>query len=286
MVTDLQSGAEGSEIRELQEQLLSIGYHLPRWGADGHLGDETLAAVAAFRHDRQIGKIGDDFPRLVPGAVRKAIAESFQKAAVVPTTPILRDLRVAHAGDQQKGVRRWSQINGITLHQTATLLGERPERWFNIACHLGVTRTGQILVLNALETLIWHGNGLNGGDIGVEIDGYFEGVEGLADTLWRPPGNPDLIALTPTSVQIEACRHAVQWIINEVAKAGGEIRFIHAHRQASNQRRSDPGSRIWREVGLWAQKTHSLADGGALYTVGKGLPIPEAWDPSRVGVRY
>ncbi len=286
MTADLAYGAEGAEVRTLQMQLLALGYHLPRWGADGVLGDETLMAVAALRHDRNLGTIGDEIPRTVPGDIRDAIKKLYDEAALVPVVPVVRDLRAAHLGDQQRGIRPWSAVTGIMLHQTAGLIGETPAHWFHIACHIGITRGGQILVLNALDTVIWHGNSLNRSDIGVEIDGYFEGIEGKPGTLWRPPNKPDLVALTPSAVQLEACRVAVKWIVGEVASAGGSIGFIHAHRQASNQRQSDPGSRIWQEIGLWAREDLGLSDGGKDFAVGSGLRIPEAWDPERTGIAY
>lgn len=47
----LLDGSEGSDVRALQEMLLSLGYALPRYGADGKFGAETEAAVRAFQAD-------------------------------------------------------------------------------------------------------------------------------------------------------------------------------------------------------------------------------------------
>jgi N-acetyl-anhydromuramyl-L-alanine amidase AmpD len=38
-------GSEGAKVKELQENLLKLGYKLPKWGADGDFGEETLEAV-------------------------------------------------------------------------------------------------------------------------------------------------------------------------------------------------------------------------------------------------
>lgn len=35
----------------LQKRLLSLGYKLPKWGADGGFGDETVEAVKLFQSD-------------------------------------------------------------------------------------------------------------------------------------------------------------------------------------------------------------------------------------------
>ena len=39
-------------------------------------------------------------------------------------------------------------------------------------------------------------------------------------------------------------------------------------------------------VAMPLHKELGLDDGGPTYKVGTGSPIPEKWDPSRVGVKY
>lgn len=279
------NGDRGPHVRELQNKLLVLGYPLPRWGADGILGDETLLAVAAFLHDRGQAA-GDATPAGLSAAARAAIDAAYaQSLAGNGGMPMLIDLRASHPGRQQRGLRTWDRITGITLHQTASLLGEKSERWSDIPIHFGITRGGRILYLNALDSIVWHGNSFNSSDVGIEIDGYFEGVEGQPKTLWNPPENPNRPPLTPTDAQLEASRQTIAWICREVAAQGGKVTHIHAHRQSSKMRESDPGSRIWKDVGLWAQQTLGLSDGGANWVQG-GLPIPESWDPARKGVKY
>ena len=41
----LKKGDRGDTVRRLQEDLMLLGCKLPRWGADGSLGDETLQAA-------------------------------------------------------------------------------------------------------------------------------------------------------------------------------------------------------------------------------------------------
>ena len=45
----LTKGAEGNDVKQLQEYLLQLGYSLPKFGADGDFGAETEAAVRAFQ---------------------------------------------------------------------------------------------------------------------------------------------------------------------------------------------------------------------------------------------
>lgn len=45
----LKKGSKGETVRELQEDLLSLGYKLPKYGADGDFGSETEKAVKEFQ---------------------------------------------------------------------------------------------------------------------------------------------------------------------------------------------------------------------------------------------
>ena len=47
----LKRGSRGELVRELQEKLLSLGYELPQFGADGDFGSETVSAVAEFKQE-------------------------------------------------------------------------------------------------------------------------------------------------------------------------------------------------------------------------------------------
>jgi peptidoglycan hydrolase-like protein with peptidoglycan-binding domain len=47
----LKQGDKGKEVIKLQESLLKLGYELPKFGADGDLGSETVSAVASFKRE-------------------------------------------------------------------------------------------------------------------------------------------------------------------------------------------------------------------------------------------
>lgn len=47
----LRKGSRGSYVALLQTKLLNRGYRLPKYGADGSFGNETLAAVKQFQQD-------------------------------------------------------------------------------------------------------------------------------------------------------------------------------------------------------------------------------------------
>ena len=48
----LKRGMTGEDVRRLQQRLMELGYELPRYGADGEYGGETVAAVKVFQLHR------------------------------------------------------------------------------------------------------------------------------------------------------------------------------------------------------------------------------------------
>lgn len=180
-----------------------------------------------------------------------------------------------HKGN--KGPRDWKDITGIVLHQTACRLGCNPPRWGKLGAHIGIPSDGNILLVNPLTTEMFHGNGFNSSTVGIEVDGNFCGVEGKTSTLWKKGGGPH----TLTEEQIAGVREAIRWVMAEVAANGGAITHIFAHRQSCGDRENDPGSNIWRETGLWAQKELGLVN-NPMYKRWTGLPIPIEWDPRSV----
>jgi len=50
-VKTLRRGDKGEAVKDLQKKLISLGYALPKYGADGDFGKETEAAVKAFQAD-------------------------------------------------------------------------------------------------------------------------------------------------------------------------------------------------------------------------------------------
>jgi hypothetical protein len=250
----VQRGDRGPEVAAVQRELAALGYDVGK--IDGIAGPRTLAAWGA--HQRSL-------------------------AAGVVNLVALCD------GRYRQGAREWAKIDSITLHQTAGDLGERPERWArwpvrnkktkqienaSLKAHVGVTRGGQILLVNPLDQRVPHGNGFNARSVGIECSGTYEGIEGDRSTWWQPKGVD--APQRPTPELIEAARRAVRWICAEVAARGGRVRYLYAHRQSRASRLSDPGQVLWREVALWAE-AEGLLETRPGYTVGTGRPIPAAW---------
>lgn len=182
--------------------------------------------------------------------------------------------------------RTWQDVRGICLHQTACLLGERPERWDTVGAHIGITRGGRVMWLHGFNRVVCHGNGWNAQTVGIEIDGLYAGIQGDDSTVWDDPSTRTQergMSITPESVL--AAREVIRWICSETAAAGGAINVLVAHRQSSKSRRNDPGSAIWQEVALPMHAELGLKDGGYGFEIG-GLPIPAAWDKSKTGIPY
>jgi peptidoglycan hydrolase-like protein with peptidoglycan-binding domain len=86
-------------VKEIQEGLLKHGYKLPRWGADGLIGEETLAAIRAMQVDLRItpsGLVGpwmmeqlkkDGKPEPVPTQPEPLPTPQIPDVVVVPKPP-------------------------------------------------------------------------------------------------------------------------------------------------------------------------------------------------------
>lgn len=59
----LKNGMSGADVKELQTDLIRLGYNLGKWGADGEYGDCTELAVRAFQTQEDLkpsGEFGQD----------------------------------------------------------------------------------------------------------------------------------------------------------------------------------------------------------------------------------
>jgi hypothetical protein len=200
-----------------------------------------------------------------------------------------------------KGVRDWSKVTGITIHQTAVDFGSNPRRLINVPVHGATLRDGAIVLLHDPTTIMWHGHGFNKRDIGIEVSCRAAGIEGDGRTLWLPKEvKRDGVrvksktltdeerlehATEATDAQLESTRVLIRHYVELVEKHGGKIEYIHAHRQSSKSRVSDPGSRIWKACGVWAIEELGLTAGPGGWDAG-GYPLPDAWTGEQNGVRY
>lgn len=109
----LRNGMEGEDVKQMQQHLLTLGYSLGRWGADGDFGDATEMALKTFQRDNGCDADGEYGP-LTHAAMLKALetaqepAESPRTVSIVGGNCYIRSapntsgkaLGVAHEGDK------------------------------------------------------------------------------------------------------------------------------------------------------------------------------------------
>ena len=112
-MTDITKGDQNSRVKELQRALIRIGYPLDRWGADGQVGGETLAALAGYCEDKKLGCETD----LDGGIVRSWLVEQILREAdklIIPAHPLIEDVRY----DEYV---KWNRKNDISKIDTICL---------------------------------------------------------------------------------------------------------------------------------------------------------------------
>lgn len=293
---------KGPDVVEIQEALLAHGYELPEYGADGDLGDETVAALTAYSQDTGVA-LG--FP--IPQKFLDHLLWDAPEDPDVPPPPSpsigaeifdfqdepweLRNPKKFKRVGGKPVVREPSQVTGITIHQTAVKYCVAPyqvkaaggderlalaRRSLQVACHVMAFHDGFLAWPNPLEWYVYHGNGFNAFELGIEIDGNYPGVRG--GPTWNGKKATDI---TPNL--ITAARAGIELLVREGRKLGMPIEYIHAHRQSSATRRDDPGEELWKNVvldfavpvlGLRTELRRTLRD---------GRPVPREWDPNGHG---
>ena len=110
----LKKGDKGDDVKELQADLITLGYSLPKYGADGDYGKETEEAVKAFQlghglPDDGVMNVGADYDALfaaldggapAPGAQYVEITGNSVNVRSAPGTKNTRVIGVAHKGDR------------------------------------------------------------------------------------------------------------------------------------------------------------------------------------------
>ena len=95
----LRKGDEGSAVKELQENLIKLGYSCGKWGADGDFGNDTLKAVLKFQEDHHLEVDG-----VVGSATQNAIKAALAEA--IPTNEIYRVRKAWNNPASQVGAYR------------------------------------------------------------------------------------------------------------------------------------------------------------------------------------
>ena len=192
-----------------------------------------------------------------------------------PKDSVIVDRRGLHVKPRlYKCKRPWSNISGVTLHQTGCEMPSNPAGWDRVNAHIGITQEGLCILINDPTYFIWHAQGLSDETIGLEIEGNFEGIDGDMSTLWKGGGGPH--HLNPK--MMAAIEQARLWISEQFKANGKEWKHIYAHRQSARSRIGDPGEEIWRQVGIpWRNLIVTVDHYDKFTHFGTGRPIPYMW---------
>jgi hypothetical protein len=295
-----------AEILQLQTDLSALG--IDPGPLDGLPGSRTRGA--AHTAAQRLGV--KDF---TGGEIPPELVAAIHQAAEAERTPLARparylDLSQVSAPGWREGYRPLSEVVGVTLHQTGCPLPEvsdaeveayvasgalsrqtpallrwsrhqtqiEPPRYQALKTHYGITYSGRILLIHPLEQWGWSAQSLSRSTISIEVAGFFEGVDG--DPRTRPGGPASWHTQRATDAQLSACRELIRYLYRWFLGRGVTLTRCYAHRQATNDRTPDPGSRVWQGVALPLQHELGLTDGGEGYVRGRGQPIPRAWCPA------
>ena len=105
----IRKGTQGTDVRELQEDLMKLGYQLPKFGADGDCGDETVRAIEAFQTDQGI-EVDGVFGRASYEALQDALRRS-ERPVEAPANPMDKrytiTLRGVPQAEMDAMLKRW-----------------------------------------------------------------------------------------------------------------------------------------------------------------------------------
>jgi hypothetical protein len=290
----LKYGETSEEVRLLQRQLVAQGYDLPRFGVDGNIGTETMQALVEWDYDH--GGVGDpdvsheyllDENLDVEPDIIIAVAQAYEahRSNFAPEYQLVNDVRTETPKHRQKYKNKIEDIDTVCIHQMGAK-GRDWKRWQNLAIH-GIVTCGEESEAYWMHDVAWrmaHGHGWNRRSVGIEFEGYFAGCH--PKFFWKPKSKPNRKPMIPTQQQLDAGKELILFLIEEVKRQGGRIKYIAAHRQSYSLKTSDPGDLIWKGVVVPLLNDASLSLEQAP-TLKKGKPIPECWDPTRnKGVKY
>ena len=266
-------------IYQLQKDLHTL--HFDPGVLDGQWGSHTRGAChdAKEKYPTLPEVTSPPSPEFCSAVRELAKAEEAKQPSRLMLPPNYLDLTAMASTGWKKCDRPWSQISGVTLHQTGCPYPSAPSRWYGLKAHYGITYEGGIYRIRKETDFGWHAQQLSKTDIGIEIAGFFCGIE--EDLKTRPGGPKDWAVQSVTDRQIEAVKDLMRYLAQLLLVNGSALRFCHAHRQATDDRQPDPGSKVWQEIALPMMAELRLSDGGDGWTIGRGMKIPHEWDERR-----
>lgn len=78
-------GDKGAKVKEIQSNLIKLGYKLPKYGADSHFGDETVAAVKAFQKANKLAAVDGIAGKATLAKIKELLAKSKSPSSPTPS---------------------------------------------------------------------------------------------------------------------------------------------------------------------------------------------------------
>ena len=100
----IRKGTKGADVKELQEALMKLGYALPKFGADGECGNETVAAIKLFQIDQGLEADGKFGPTSYE-ALKRALAGTAPADPMKLTYTVT--LKNVSAADKDTLIKHW-----------------------------------------------------------------------------------------------------------------------------------------------------------------------------------
>ena len=105
----LRRGNAGADVEQLQKALVSLGYDVGSWGADGDFGSATDRAVRAFQRDHGLDADGEFGPKSL-AALKQALADVGEPEQ--PETPVAPTVRYVEITGGTVNIRSAPSTNG------------------------------------------------------------------------------------------------------------------------------------------------------------------------------
>ncbi len=103
----LRKNDKGAAVTNLQKKLIAAGFTFPKYGADGHYGDETVAAVKAFQ--KAVGIVVDG----IAGPVTLSKLDTYKKPSSTKEAVVPYPGKLIKRGSKGKDVERIQRAVGV-----------------------------------------------------------------------------------------------------------------------------------------------------------------------------
>lgn len=150
----LKKGMSGEDVKKVQEDLISLGYDLGRWGADGDFGNDTDSAVRKFQQDNNLSPVDGEVGPDTIAALEKALKKKEEASKPAPSNDTddgvprqkmkLRVLKIDMEGSDVKLAQAALQCWGYTTIVSGIFGKEMDEKIRDFQQKKGLDSDGEI----------------------------------------------------------------------------------------------------------------------------------------------